>query len=136
MEKNFKNLKTFEQHTDKNFNISDVINILSNDVAFEEAERNGLRIGDNGKLRRNSEYINAFEIGILHARKLLIDELHGNFNISDVINILSNDVAFKEAERKGSRIGDNGRLKRDSEYINAFEMGFLHARKLLIDDLG
>jgi len=75
MEKKFKNMKTFEQHSDKNLNISDVMNLLSNDVAIEESERKAMRIGNGGKLKRDGIYANTFEMGFLHARKILLDYL-------------------------------------------------------------
>ncbi len=55
--------------------------------------------------------------------------------LSDIMDLLSNDIIYEESERKGARVDDDGMLKEDTIYTTAFEMGMLHARKLLINYL-
>lgn len=61
---------------EKFINKEDIVNILSNDIIFNESELKSLRIGDDDELKLDSAYCTAFEKGMYHARKILTDALN------------------------------------------------------------
>ncbi len=59
----------------------------------------------------------------------------GQFDISIIMSLLSNDIMYQKSELHGLGINDNDELSRDSIKESSFEMGFLYARKLILDYL-
>lgn len=68
-----------------------------------------------------------------------INKTSGNvekeLGISDVMRLLSDDVCYEASELKTMQIGNDMKLVRDGVAASNFEMGFLYARKLILDEL-
>jgi hypothetical protein len=56
-------------------------------------------------------------------------------DIPVVMRLLSNDTCDEMSEIMGRRMDDNGELIRDGVRIQAFEHGFMYARKMILDYL-
>jgi len=56
-------------------------------------------------------------------------------DIPVVSRLLSNDIMYEKSELHGSSIGDNHELCRDSIKITSFEIGFMCAKKLILEYL-
>jgi hypothetical protein len=56
-------------------------------------------------------------------------------DIPVVMRLLSNDTCDDMSEIMGRRMSDNGELIRDDVRIQAFEHGFMYARKMILDYL-
>ena len=56
-------------------------------------------------------------------------------DIPAVIRLLSKEAMYKKSELHGLGIGDDDKLRRDSIKEMSFELGFMCARKLILDYL-
>jgi hypothetical protein len=56
-------------------------------------------------------------------------------NTSVIMRLLSNDTCDEMSEIMGRRLGNSGELIRDDVRVQAFEHGFMYARKLILDYL-
>jgi len=68
-------------------------------------------------------------------KNIELDNTDKKLHISDVMRLLSNENMYNKSELHSSEIGDNGELRRVSTKETSFEMGFMCARKIILDAL-